>query len=232
MGPAMATVLLSRDAPSHPSLVLHAVRKPFPKPHSKKWREAKRRKAPLHRPHQRVRRAPRGNGRYHPSALRARSPFGAPPRLSPAARKPPAQLQAMLPGTRHQAGVTRLSPVPVQGLHLPAGRSTGVNDARSRPGAGRNAARRHRPRSTFESTLAKGPSVNEMEGDVIDMVTTCQGRVPIKETTQRFMVQTSKIPRLYSQIAQPNFRFAAGSGPAPTPASCPLRAITGRPVRQ
>ena len=45
-----------------------------------------------------------------------------------------------------------------------AGRSTGVNDARSRPGAGRNPARRDRPRSTFESTLAKGPSVNEMDG--------------------------------------------------------------------
>jgi hypothetical protein len=59
-----------------------------------------------------------------------------------------------------------------------AGRSTGVNDARSRPGAGRNAARRDRPRSTFESTLAKGPSVNETEGDVIDMVTDVKGGSP------------------------------------------------------
>ena len=54
------------------------------------------------------------------------------------------------------------SPVPVQGKHLRTGRSTGVNDARSSPGTGRNPARGNRPRSTFESTLAKGPSVNEM----------------------------------------------------------------------
>jgi hypothetical protein len=37
-----------------------------------------------------------------------------------------------------------------------------MNDAQSRPGAGRNAARGDRSRSTFESTLAKGPPANEM----------------------------------------------------------------------
>jgi len=50
-----------------------------------------------------------------------------------------------------------------------------VNDARSRPGAGRNAARGDRSRSTFESTLAKGPSVNEMGTDVLDTVTDVKG---------------------------------------------------------
>jgi hypothetical protein len=51
------------------------------------------------------------------------------------------------------------------------GRSTGMTDAQSRPGAVRNAARGNRPRSIFESTLAKGPSVNEMGGDVTISVT-------------------------------------------------------------
>ena len=36
----------------------------------------------------------------HSPALRARSPFGAPPRYSPVGLRRPAQLQAMLPGTR------------------------------------------------------------------------------------------------------------------------------------
>jgi hypothetical protein len=41
-----------------------------------------------------------------------------------------------------------------------------MNDAQSRPGAGRNAARGDRSRSTFESTLAKGPPANEMPNGV------------------------------------------------------------------
>ncbi len=73
------------------------------------------------------------------------------------------------------AGVTRLHLSQSRDCISRTGRSTGVNDARSRPGAGRNAARGDRPRSTFESTLAKGPSVNEMEEDVIDTVTDVKG---------------------------------------------------------
>jgi hypothetical protein len=92
---------------------LHAVRKPFPKPHSKKWREAKRRKAPLHRPHQRVRRAPRGNGRYHPSALRARSPFGAPPRARLGELTPPLSSSRASWVRRHRVSPAS-SPIPVQ----------------------------------------------------------------------------------------------------------------------
>ena len=73
------------------------------------------------------------------------------------------------------AGVTRLHLSQSRESTSRTGRSTGVNDARSRPGAGRNAARGDRSRSTFESTLAKGPSVNEMCDDVIGMVTNVKG---------------------------------------------------------
>jgi len=72
------------------------------------------------------------------------------------------------------AGVTRLHLSQSRESTSRTGRSTGVNDARSRPGAGRKAARGDRPRSTFESTLAKGPSVNEMADYVTDMVTSAQ----------------------------------------------------------
>jgi len=59
------------------------------------------------------------------------------------------------------AGVTRLHLSQSRDCTSRTGRSTGVTDARSRPGAGRNAARRDRSRFPFESTLAKGPSGNE-----------------------------------------------------------------------
>jgi hypothetical protein len=77
------------------------------------------------------------------------------------------------------AGVTRLRLSQSRDCTSRTGRSTGVNDARSRPGAARNAARRHRSRSAFESTLAKGPSVNEMDGDVINMATMSRAKSPI-----------------------------------------------------
>jgi len=86
-----------------------------------------------------------------------------------------AQLQAMLPGTRLAAGVTRLRLSQSRDSTSRTGRSTGVTDAQSRPGAARNAARRHRSRSTFESTLAKGPSVNEMEENVTGSGTCVKG---------------------------------------------------------
>jgi hypothetical protein len=60
------------------------------------------------------------------------------------------------------AGVTRLRLSQSRESTSRTGRSTGVNDARSRPDAGRNPERGNHSRSTFESTLAKGPSGNEM----------------------------------------------------------------------
>ena len=107
----------------------------------------------------------------HSLALRARSPFGAPPRLSPETRRPAGSAPGHASWDAASAGVTRLHLSQSRDCTSRAGRSTGVNDARSRPGAGRNPARRDRPRSTFESTLAKGPSVNEMGRDVSTSVT-------------------------------------------------------------
>ncbi len=108
-------------------------------------------------------------------ALRARSPFGAPPRLSPEARRPTGSAPGHASWDLDPAGVTRLHLSQSRDCTSRTGRSTGVTDARSRPGAGRNAARGNRSRSTFESTLAKGPPVNEIGDDVIGMVTDVKG---------------------------------------------------------
>jgi hypothetical protein len=67
----------------------------------------------------------------------------------------PAQLQAMLPATRNQAGVTRPIRSQFSDSTSRLGRSTEGNDAQSRPGAGCKPARRHRTRSASESALAK-----------------------------------------------------------------------------
>jgi hypothetical protein len=74
----------------------------------------------------------------------------------------PAQLQAMLPGTRNQAGVTR--PVLSQSSDSTSrlGRSTEGNDARSRSGAGCEPARKHRTRSTLQIASGMRPSMNEI----------------------------------------------------------------------
>ena len=79
-----------------------------------------------------------------------------------------------------RAGVTRLRLSQSRDCISRTGRSTGVNDTRSRPGAGCKSARGDRPRSTFESTLAKGPSVNEMEGSVTISVTDVKSLSPKK----------------------------------------------------
>jgi hypothetical protein len=103
---------------------------------------------------------------HRPSPRRAsigtRSPFGAPPRLSPEARRPIGSTPGHASWDADLAGVTRLRLSQSRESTSRTGRSTGMNDAQSRPGAGRNAARGDRSRSTFESTLAKGPSANEM----------------------------------------------------------------------
>ena len=105
-------------------------------------------------------------GRTEEGARRAsggtRSPLGAPPRLSPEALRPAGSTPGHASWDLDSPGVTRLHLSQSRESTSRTGRSTGVNDARSRPGAGRNSARGDRPRSTFESTLAKGPSVNEM----------------------------------------------------------------------
>ena len=79
--------------------LLHALRKPVQHaPNNEGGRSAERRVRFLP--------CPAGPGARHASecchssALRARSPCGAPPRHSPVGLRRPAQLQAMLPGTR------------------------------------------------------------------------------------------------------------------------------------
>ena len=117
----------------------------------------------------------------------ARSPSGA-STAALAGTPIPAQLQAMLPGTRtardpekwipvfrkrsraakQPAGVTR--PILSQSSDSTSrlGRNTEGNDAQSRPGAGCKPARRHRTRSASESALAKA-SLDERD-DVVYLI--------------------------------------------------------------
>jgi hypothetical protein len=95
-----------------------------------------------------------------------RSPFGAPPRLSPEAFTPSGSASGHASWDAAPAGVTHLHLSQSRDCTSRAGRSTGVTDAQSRPGAGRNPARKHRPRSAFRSTLAKAPFVERDKWDV------------------------------------------------------------------
>ena len=55
----------------------------------------------------------------------------------------------------------------------------------------------NRSRSTFESTLAKGPSVNEMEDDVIDTVTDVKEFVAASETPSPQAVMAGLVPAIH-----------------------------------
>ena len=81
------------------------------------------------------------------------------------------QLQAMLPATWNQAGVTR--PIPSQSSDSTSrlGRSTEGNDARSRSGADCESARKHRTRSTLQIASGMRPSMSEIPWLVPDLVT-------------------------------------------------------------
>ncbi len=74
----------------------------------------------------------------------------------------PAQLQAMLPGTWNQAGVTRSIPSQCSDSTSRLGRSTEGNDARSRSGADCEPARKHRTRSTLQIASGMRPSMSEI----------------------------------------------------------------------
>jgi hypothetical protein len=95
-----------------------------------------------------------------------RSPSGASPRLSPATRK----LADAAPGHASwdaaSAGVTRLHLSQSRDCTSRTGRSTGVTDARSRPGADCKSARRHRSRSVFRLAFRKA-SLTEQDGHLI-----------------------------------------------------------------
>jgi hypothetical protein len=98
-----------------------------------------------------------GRSAYTNHPLRARSPFGAPPRLWPRFLGLGFRLQARFPGTRQFAGVTRPRLSQSSGSTPRAGRNTGGHDARSRPGAVCETARGYRPRSTFRIASRKRP---------------------------------------------------------------------------
>ena len=93
----------------------------------------------------------------------ARSPLGAPPRLS--VRRPNAtpQFQAALPdsGCRRASGSLRRR---VQPDTWQTGRNAGRVDARSRPGAECKSARRRRTRSAFRSAFRKAPFGERADG--------------------------------------------------------------------
>jgi hypothetical protein len=74
----------------------------------------------------------------------------------------PAQLQAMLPATWNQAGVTR--PILSQSSDSTSrlGRSAEGNDAQSRSGADCESARKHRTRSTLRIASGMRPSMSEI----------------------------------------------------------------------
>jgi len=128
--------------------LLHASRKPFPLTPFKR-REAERQKARLPLP------CPAGPGARHADecchspALRARSPFGAPPRYSPEARRPTGSAPGHASWDADPAGVTRLHLSQSRDCTSRAGRSTGVTDAQSRPGTVCETARGNRTCSTF-----------------------------------------------------------------------------------
>jgi hypothetical protein len=111
-------------------------------------------------------------------------------------RRKPASFTGSTPGhaswDADPAGVTRSHLSQSRDCTSLTGRNAGVTDAQSRPGAGRNPARGHRSRSTFESTLAKGPSVNGMERHVTISVTNVNGKVrPFPEPSLPDLIRQS-----------------------------------------
>ena len=130
-------------------VVVHAARKV-----ASTIREAKRRKARSSTcPHQ------IGCGRVLSGG---RSPSGAPPRLSPATRRSADSAPGHASWDVDPAGATRLHLSQSRDCTSRTGRSTGVTDARSRPGAECKSARRHRSRSVFRPAFRKA-SLNERD---------------------------------------------------------------------
>ena len=98
---------------------------------------------------------------------------------------PLAQLQAMLPGTRILVGVTRLGLSQSRDCTSRTGRSTGVNDARSRPGAECKSARRNRTRSAFRCASRTRP-LDERDGRyVAEKGTKVKAGVSVNATQKR-----------------------------------------------
>ena len=93
----------------------------------------------------------------------------------------PAQLQAMLPGTWNQAGVTRSILSQCSDSTSRLGRSTEGNDARSRSGADCEPARKHRTRSTLQ-IASRNASLDERDfPNVTERETNVKTRLSIRD---------------------------------------------------
>ena len=136
----------------HRSRPRHAVRKPFPRPLSKKMEGGEAPKGASSRAASSDAARATRNERYHPSALRARSPFGAPPRARFGELTPPLS-SSRAPWVRRHRVLPASSPIPVQR----APRRPVIVTGRAVPGAART--RVVTPRAgTAPVPLSKVPS--------------------------------------------------------------------------
>ena len=217
-------------------VLLHALRKPFVPPLKEGRRSADRRTTGS-APPQKEKPASVCGARYvRPCPALARDLkrrrarlFGAPPRSCAEGPYPrlgsgPRFLESPDPNGRTLSGTSAASTW--QSDHAPDGRCP------EPPGTtvyGR--ASGNRPRSTFESTLAKGPSVNEMNSDVIDTVTSVKG-LSLYTRPHKIAIYAANAGNPgqapINRGRRANFRFAAEGGHRRTPASCPLRGHKAR----
>jgi hypothetical protein len=145
-----------RKSASSILLATHPRARALPPPRFKKYRLQKGGEAPKGacQPWAALRAAARSFG--------ARPPFGASTAALIRNCDVPTRLQAMLPGTQNQAGVT--CPILSQSSDSTSrlGRNTEGNDARSRSGAVCETARKRRTRSTFQIASGMRPLMSEM----------------------------------------------------------------------
>ncbi len=176
----------SRDAPWHPKSGHTTIRKPFQTSPLKEGRRSAESASTEVRSAAEGRKPACGRGEHHRFSLphsagakaAAPSPFGAPPRSCAEGLTLRLGLGRASWNRRVQTGGP--SPAPVQRApRSPVKRRTGR--CLEPPGyAVYGRVSENRSRSTFESTLAKGPSVNEMKRHVIDAVTDVKSSSPKK----------------------------------------------------
>ena len=133
-GGARNTRSRSRDASLHPSFATPLQESPSNRPNKTKGGGAPKGAHSLPCPAGPG--ARHANECCHSSALRARSPFGAPPRLSPVGSRRLGSAPGHASWDAGRAGVTRPRLSQSRDCTSRTGRSTGVNDAREPPGNG------------------------------------------------------------------------------------------------
>ncbi len=200
----------SRDAPWHPRFAAR-FKKAIPIASlPKRGREVERQKARLPLP------GPAGLGARHARecchspTLRARSPFGAPPRYSPR-RTHPDIGSAPVPRFLRPGCLGRYPSPPVSSLPRSAetGRSAGRAEARSRPGTVCETARGNRTCSTFW---------------------TASGTVPFREQARfrQVIISGTNVNRTVTIKTAPSFPAKAGN---PVTPECPLKESLAKVTR-